>query len=598
MASTTISSGGAASVIIKTGGAPISGSVMVYSVEVEKRVNRISRALIVIIDGDPDTGLFAVSSSSTFVPGATITIEAGYDNSNQVIFSGIVTGQSLRIDPEIGAALEVECCDAAVAMSVGRKSLTYPEKSDSDVISSIIGNYPGLTANVASTATVWPEQVQYYVTDWDFILSIAETNGMVVTTLNGTVSVIAPGADTTSVLIVNYGDQLMEFNASLNAVNQLGNVSATSWDYQNQAIVTAQATPTVAGPGNLSSSTLAQVLGLADYPLLTSAPLQTADLTNWSKAQLVKSEYSKITGEAKFQGTALAETGKYITLGGIGDRFNGDHFISGVVHTISDGNWLTEVSIGLSPKWIAEEPDLMSPPAAGLIPGARGLFNGTVKKIFDDPGNQYRILVEVPLFDPASTGIWARLSNFYSTNNAGAFFLPEVGDEVLLGFLNEDPRYPVILGSMYSGSNNQPYSTLLPNEKNQFKAIVSKSGIYIQFDDVDKVLTITTPSNNIVTLDDKQKQISINDQNGNSVVMSDSGIALNSPKDITIQATQKLNLSGDQGINIQSSGGDVTVSGVNIKETANVQYSAAGSATAQVNGGGELTLKGGMVMIN
>lgn len=593
-----ISSGGKASVVINAAGAPLSGSVLLYSVEVEKRVNRISRARIVIIDGDPNTGLFAVSSSNTFVPGATISIEAGYDNKNELIFTGIVTGQSLRIDPEIGSALEVECCDAAVAMTVGRKSLTYSAKSDSDNISSIIGNYAGLTANVAATSTVWPEQVQYYVTDWDYILSVAEANGMVVTTLNGTVSVIAPGTDTTSVLIVNYGDQLMEFSADLNAINQLGTVTATSWDYQNQAIVTAQATPDVSGPGNLSSSTLSQVVGLSNYPLITSAPLQTADLTNWSKAQLIKSEYSKITGEAKFQGTALVDAGKYITLGGLGDRFNGDHFISGVVHNISDGNWLTEISIGLSPNWIAEEPDLMSPPAAGLLPGARGLFNGTVKKIFDDPDNQYRVLVEIPLFDPGSAGIWARLANFYSTSSAGAFFLPEVGDEVILGFLNEDPRYPVILGSMYSGSNNQPFSSLSPNEKNQFKAIVSKSGIYIQFDDTDKIFTISTPGNNVVTLNDKSKQITINDQNGNSIVMSDSGIAMNSPKDITIQATQTLNLNGDQGVNIQSSGGDVTIGAVNIKETANVQYSAAGNATAQINGGGELTLKGGMVMIN
>jgi Rhs element Vgr protein len=592
MATTTISSGGAASFVIKAGGTAVSGSVNVYSVEVEKRVNRVARARIVIIDGDPDTGLFAVSSSSTFVPGAAISIEAGYDNKNQVIFSGIVTGQSLRIDPDIGSALEVECRDASVVMTVGRKSLTYNNKSDSDIISSIIGNYGGLDASVASTSTVWPEQVQYYVTDWDYILSLAEANGLVVTTSNGTVSVIAPGAETTSVLIVNYGDELMEFTADLNAVNQLGNVSATSWDFQNQA------TPDVPGPGNLSTSTLSQVVGLANYALLTSAPLQSADLTNWSKAQLIKSEYSKITGEAKFQGTALVDAGKYITLGGIGDRFNGDHFISGVVHTLCDGNWLTEASIGLSPNWITEEPDLVSPPAAGLLPGARGLFNGTVKKIFDDPDNQYRILVEVPLFDPASAGIWARLANFYATANAGAFFLPEVGDEVILGFLNEDPRYPVILGSVYSASNNQPFNTLSPNEKNQFKAIVSKSGIYIQFDDVDKVFTITTPSNNVVVMSDKDKQISINDQNGNSVVMSDSGITMKSPKDITIQATQTLHLTGDQGINIQSSGGDVTIDGVNIKETANVQYSAAGNATAQINGGGELALKGGMIMIN
>ena len=55
--------------------------------------------------------------------------------------------------------------------------------------------------------------------------------------------------------------------------------------------------------------------------------------------------------------------------------------------------------------------------------------------MYEDPDSQFRILVSVPLFDPNGEGIWARLTNFYSTNGAGIFFLPEVGDEVVLGFL-------------------------------------------------------------------------------------------------------------------------------------------------------------------
>jgi len=55
----------------------------------------------------------------------------------------------------------------------------------------------------------------------------------------------------------------------------------------------------------------------------------------------------KIHGTVKFQGSALAEPGKYISLAGLGDRFNGDHLISAVKHLIDGGNWTTEVTIGL-----------------------------------------------------------------------------------------------------------------------------------------------------------------------------------------------------------------------------------------------------------
>lgn len=593
-----ISSGAIATYSIKVNGEIIPDLFNIYSIHVEKNINRIPIAKIVILDGEPNTGTFDVSSSATFLPGATISIEAGYDSKNELIFKGIITSQSIRIDSLVGSALEVECRDPTVKMIVGRKSITYNNKKDSDIITSIIGSYSGLTSEVSTTTTTWPEQVQYYVTDWDYILSLAEANGLIVTTINGKITVKAPDSNTSSVLKVSYGDGLMEFNAKLNSITQLENVTSNSWDFKNQAIINSQATPNEAGAGNLSTKKLSEVIGLSAYQLQTSAPLESTDLNNWSQAQIVKSEYSKIIGEAKFQGTSLIDPGKCMTFDGLGDRFNGDYLISGVIHELSEGNWLSTVNLGLSPNWFTEEPDVMAPPASGLLPGARGLLNGTVKQLFGDPDSQYRILVDVPVFNTNGAGIWARLSNFYSTNGAGAFFLPEVGDEVILGFLNEDPRFPVILGSLYSNSKIKPFTGLEPNEKNSIKAIVSKSGISIEFDDENKIWTVATPNKNTIIISDKDKQITIKDENQNSIVMSSSGIDMSSPKSINISAQEKVTIKGSQGIEIESNGGDVETKGINIKETATMQYTANGGTIAQVSAGMELTLKGAMVMIN
>ncbi len=596
-ASTTIKSGGIVTFSVKVGGSVIPDETLVYSIHIEKGINRIPLARICVLDGDASTGTFKASSSDTFVPGNKVIIEAGYDSTNKSIFSGIITKQSIRIDNSIGSILEIECRDEAVKMIVGRKNLTYSKKKDSDIISSIIGNYGGLSADVSATPTTWPEQVQYYTTDWDYILARAEANGFVVNAIDGKVTVGKPDADSSSVLEIEYGNNLFEFNAELNSVNQLGSAKANSWDYKTQKMINGESSNSNAGPGNLSSKKLSEVVGLSDYDLRTGANLEAADLTNWAKAQLVKSSFAKIRGEVKFQGNNIVDTGKYITLAGLGDRFNGDHLVSAIVHDISEGNWMTEATIGLSDIWFTEEPDVMAPPASGLLPGVSGLFNGTVKKMYEDPDTAYRILVDIPLFDEAGEGIWARLSNFYSTSGAGAFFLPEVGDEVVIGFLNEDPRYPVILGSLYS-AKNKPFSGLDPAEKNPIKAIVSKEGIYIQFDDEKKVLTMTTPGNNKMVFSDEDKSITITDQNSNSVEMSSSGIKMTSPKDINIEATGSLNLKGTQGVNIEASGGDVKTTGINVKQTANAQYSAEGSASASVQGGAQLTLKGAMVMIN
>jgi len=492
----------------------------------------------------------------------------------------------------------VDCRDEAVKMIVGRKSLSFAKKTDSAIISSIISKYSDISASVTSTETEWPEQVQYYATDWDFILTRAEANGLIVTVCNSKVSVKKPNADTSPKLEIAYGNNLLEFNADLDAVTQLKSAKATTWNYKTQELISSESSGTYTGPGNLPPDELSKVVGLENYQLQTNANLTEEDLTNWTKSSLLKREYSKIQGELKFQGTGIVTPSDYITLKGVGTRFSGDYIVSGITHNISEGNWVTEASLGLSPIWFSEEPDVMSPPASGLLPGIRGLFNGTVKKIYEDPNNQYRILVDIPLYDPNGEGIWARLSNFYSTNGAGAFFLPEVGDEVIMGCLNEDPRFPIILGSLYSDEKLKPYEGLEPNEKNSKKAIVSKSGVSITFDDENQIFTIETPNKNVAIFSDKDKSVSIQDENSNSIVMSSSGIVVKSEKDITIEASQNLTLKGDQGVKIESTEGDVSINGMNMRVNADEQYSVEAGETAQINSAELLSIQSELVMIN
>lgn len=594
---TQIASGALITQTIKVAGAAIPDDCQVHAIHIEKAVNRITRATLVLLDGDAAEQNFTLSSSDTFVPGKEITIEAGYDSDDNLLFKGIITRQSLQVDDEIGSSLEIECKDQAVKMTIGRKNANFAKSTDSAAIATIIGGYSGLEADVASTTPTLEQLQQYYTTDWDFMLTRADVNSLLVNCINNKVSVFSPTTTTTSVLTITYGENLYRFNAQLNALNQLAQVKASAWDYKTQALVTATTANDLAGPGNITSKTLSDVAGLSDFELQTSAALESDNLTSWTKGQLLKSELSKITGEVAFQGSEKVEPGVYITIAGMGDRFNGDHFVSQVSHDIQDGNWFSTVQLGLEPNWFAQEPDVMSPSASGLLPGIQGLHNATVKKIYEDPNSEYRILIDLPLFDASDDGLWARLTNFYSTNGAGIFFLPEVGDEVIVGFLNDDPRYPIILGSVYS-SKNKPYTDLDPNEKNSMKAIVSQSKLRVMFDDENKVMTLITPGENQVLLDDKNKQISIKDQNENSIVMSSDGITIKSPKAINIQADQTVSIKGDSGVTAQASGGDVQVKGMNVEATADTQFSAKGNASASVQGGGDLTLKGAMVMIN
>jgi Rhs element Vgr protein len=439
--------------------------------------------------------------------------------------------------------------------------------------------------------------VQYYSTDWDFMVARADANGQVVLVSDGSVSVKKPDTSGSAVLTVTYGESILTFEGEVDARTQYASVQATNWDPQSQANVQASSqSPGLTPPGNLSSSTLSGVIGLSNFQLQTPATWQEASIQSWANAIQVRSALSMNTGRVTFQGNATALPGAMLELAGLGTRFNGNVYITGVKQTVRGGDWITEVEYGIPAESYTEtHPDITAPMASGMMPGIRGLQYAVVKQIQSDPDGQYRVLVNMPLVDPSGTGIWARLGSYYATGTAGNFFYPEVNDEVVLGFLNDDPSFAVILGSLYSSTNTPPYT---PDEKNSIKAIVSKQLIKIQFDDENKVLTLVTPGNNTVILSDKDNSITLQDSNSNKIEMTSSGINITSASAVSIKAQTTVTIEGQTGISGTASGGDVKLSGLNVNAEAQMAMTAKGSLSAELSAAGQTTVKGAIVMIN
>lgn len=98
-------------------------------------------------------------------------------------------------------------------------------------------------------------------------------------------------------------------------------------------------------------------------------------------------------------------------------------------------------------------------------------------------------------------------------------------------------------------------------------------------------------------MNDKEKMIEVEDMNGNKWSMNDSGISMDSPKDIKISAKGKISLDAIGAIDI-SSKSDITNKGMNIDHTADISFKASGNASAELSASGQTTVKGAMVMIN
>ena len=580
------------SIEIKVDSAQIKDTYDLLSVETNNRINGIPAAVFSILlpfDSE-ESKPFEISEADDFVPGKKVEIKAGYNSKTETIFKGIIIRHRLKARAGEGTELILHCQDEAVKMAVGRKVKVFEKQTDSAICSSIIGDH-GLGKEVASTAYAYPQLLQSGTTDWDFLVSRAEANGMIVYAHEGKVFVQKPLASGAPDLALTYGLDVSDFDAEIDAGYQLPSVTASGWDFTTAKFVDAPSTePSINKQGNIPGKKLAEVIAANDIAIPFTSPLEAGELKGIAEGTLLRSRLAAIRGTVTFLGNAMPKLNTLIELKNFGERFNGEALISSIRHSIREGEWRTETGFGLSPDLLHEKHPQPTG-SQGLLPSMSGLQNGIVKQIEEDPDGQHRVLVSVPVL---SADIWARQASLYATKGKGNFFLPEVDDEVIVGFLNDDPRFAVILGSVYSSKNAPPYTA---DKENSIKAFSTKSDLKIEMNDKDKVLTIATPGGNTFTLSDKDQSITVEDQNGNTITMESGGITLKSGKDITIDAGGKLTLKAAQNIDIASSG-DVTLKGLNVTGNGQVGATLKGGATAELSAGGQTTVKGAMVMIN
>ena len=560
------------------------------SAHVRLELNRIGKATLRFNAGDMDKQTFDESDSDSFKPGTAIRIDAGELNDLKTLFDGIILDTGIRIGKGHRSLMTVECRDNAYPATQVRKNRIFEKKKDSDMIEEVLSAYGKVSAD--STDYQHPDMVQYYCTDWDFALSRADACGMFILTTGSDIKAFKPTAGALPVLTVTYGNDLIDFDGGLSASDQFSGYDAVSWNPSEQKSVKESASvPKLNKQGDLEPENIAA----ADNMLLqTDAPADSKVLKVWADSMALKAGLARYHGSFSFYGAAEAVPGCIIELKGLGRRFGGNAFIGSVEHIIEHNEWITKAGIGINPGNITDEPDVVSPPAAGLLPGMEGLHTAVVKKLDGDPQKQYRIQVELPWMEGQDKLLWARLSTLYATNGSGSFWLPEPNDEVLVGFVNNNPANPVILGSIYGEKHKPPYEYEAENNK---KALVTRQKMRIEFDEEKKIITVSTPGKNTVEISDDGKHIRLTDENKNEIMMDKNGITLSSAKDITLKA--KGNITMDATMKISGTAKqDVSLEGLNVKVQAKVGATVKGNATAELSASGQTTVKGAMVMIN
>lgn len=562
---------------ILTEGQELSNVYQVKSIVVQKEVNRIPMAKIVLIDGQASERDFALSNEDLLIPGKSIEITVGYHSDEETIFKGIIIKHNLKIRAQL-THLIIECKDEAVKMTIGKKSSYFYESKDSEIFEELLGKY-SLDKDVEATNYTHPELVQYNASDWDFMVARAQANGKLCFVDDGKVTIAKPDLGQSELETITYGGSMLDFDAEIDARHQVKKVSSYGWNHADQELLEIDGTdPSISLNGNISISDLNAIIGLETMELRHGGAITDTELQDWADAKWLFQQLAKIRGRVKFQGIASVKPNTILKLEGVGDRFNGNAYITGVSHTISEGNWTVNAQFGLNPEWFSETFDVSAPSASGLLPAIAGLQVGVVSQLEEDPDGEERILVQIPIINHEEQGIWCRVASLDAGENRGAFFRPEIGDEVIIGFINEDPNDAVVLGMLHSSAKPAPFTA---SDDNHEKGFVTRSEMKVVFDDDKKSINISTPAGKIISLDEDAGTIIIEDDNSNVITIDSNGISMESAGDIAIKAS-----------------GDVTIEGTNVGITANAEFKAEGAAGAEVSTSAIAVLKGSLVQIN
>jgi Rhs element Vgr protein len=536
---------------IESGSQVMPVSYGLLSIDILKEVNRIPHAQIVLLDGDSAKQKFEISDDPFFEPGKPIQIKLRYEDdpgSEHVVFRGLVVKQVVEASSQ-GTQLSVELKDAAIKLTQSRRSEVYYGKTDKKIIGELIERAGLKAGTLEDTQPVHPELVQYYCTDWDFIVSRAEACGLLVVAEGGEVSLrkIVLNGQPERVHTYEFGiSPVYDFEIEVDASHQRASVESIAWDLKNHKLTQASKAQAFAlTQGNLKAEDLAASVGGQVEVLSSPVPLSLNMLQTWADAVMVRSRMAMIRGRMAVPGFGNVHCLDGIRIDGVGKRFNGATLVTGVRQRVGLQGWQTDLQFGLSPERFAERRDVKDLPAAGLLPAVNGLQVGIVDQFDEDPDKEFRVKVILPGIHQTRGAVWARLATPDAGNARGYFFRPEPGDEVVVGFFNDDPRQAVVLGAMYGSRNAPPQSTAALTANNIEKGIFTRKGTILGFSDKEKPsVFLSTPNANKILFDDEAEVIHISDQHGNSIQMSKKGIEISSAKDVTIKAAGKVDIIG------------------------------------------------------
>jgi phage protein D/phage baseplate assembly protein gpV len=495
------------------------------------------------------------AENGPLIKGDVVTVECDYD---EIVRQVVVRGYS-----------------PAHRLHRGRRTRVFQDATDSDIVKQVAGEAGLEVGDIEETGEVHEHITQANQTDWEFLASRAKPLGLDLTMTNGALrfgrrsaSDEAPSeadadADPSALDPRNliFGLNLRKFHGTISAAAQVASVEVRGWDPDRKQPVTASV-PAGSGAAGIKAADPAGLAGkFGDQGFVDVARPVATD----SEAESIATALAERIGSAfaEAEGVAIGSTalraGVAVRISRAGEEFDGAYVLSHVRHCVDRDGYRTHFTVsgrhdrsllGLISASSNGSGGSASPRAAAAV---AGLVRGVVSDVAD-PDELGRVKVKLPWLADEFSSAWAPVMQLGAGPDSGTFFLPAVGDEVLVGFEHGQVDRPIVIGGLFNGLDKPPtYAHFLDDGRVVGKAIVSRQGHELSFHDADDKsgLTIHVVSSSRVPV----VSIGLN--------ATDNKLVIQSEGNVDVQAEGEINLTGKK-ITVQAQG-DLVLKGAMVK---------------------------------
>jgi uncharacterized protein involved in type VI secretion and phage assembly len=572
---------------IALGGAELDPALVARVVElrVETTVALPDVCTIRLTETSPDgSGELTVIDDSRFKLGASLSVKLAKAIGGQL--AAVFDGEITTLEAELGASLAgppvleltVTGHDRSHRMHRRTTTRTFRQMTVTDIARKMAGEHGlkvGELANVAGGAPDVRHQVGE--SDWTFLSRLVDNHGGELDIAGGALHIVDPAQAASPAVELVFGENLERFRPRVSSVGQVDKVTVHAWDPKRKQEIVQTAQP--------KASTTVENAGVdADVSGATvHIPVAAVSTDDEVKAQAQAA--ANHIGHERVQATAVAAgdpkllAGEYVSITGVGGRFGGTHRIVSAVHTYGMRGYSTRLTLGAGGRPLAE--------TMGGGRSGHGFADHLAVAIVtanDDPDKLGRVKVQYPTLGGEVESGWARVVRGASGKERGVVALPEVNDEVVVGFEHGDVRRPFVLGALFNGKDT-PGADL----------VKVASSLAARFP---RDLDVATKTKAIVAADEG---LSVTSAKGPFEVAAGTELKLaasagGTPSALTIETTGQIKMNGKQGVEIEATGPLKITS----KAPVTVESSAAlqlKGTVVQVQASGVLQLSGATVML-